>query len=197
MTAKSPDPAPKIKLRFGQKAIHDEGSGVTIDNDALKRQQDLVKAGANGYEITSVGETPSQPSTRTPFRGASQTPSVTTTTAANQLLKGRRSDSAGSPPVAVNGVKNESAAEQSPALAAVRPVSSGSNETKQVPGPLGTPALGSASMPPPASVTPRLPSVSPNPQTVATHAHTQHITNPLDSRWRQPGKGTCLLVDFT
>ena len=195
MGAKSPDLAPKIKLRFGQKAVHDEGSGVTVDNDALKRQQDLVKAGANGHGILASDEKPAQPSTRTPFRGTSHTPNATTTNAASQLLKGRRSDSAGSPPMATNGVKNENAAERSPALAAVRPVSSGSHETKPAPGP-GTPALGSISMPPPANVTPRPPSGSPHPQTAAAHGYTQHISNPLDSRWRQPGKGTYISAIF-
>ena len=191
MTAKSPDP-PKIKLRFGQKAVHDEGSGVTVDSDALKRQQDLVKAGANGHGILTTDEASSQPSTRTPFRGKSHTPSATTTTAANQLLKGGRSDSAGSPPTAVNGVKNENATDKSPGLAAVRPASSGAQDLRSGHASLSNPAIGTASMLPPASVTPRQPSGSPHPVPATTHGHTphtQHISNPLDSRWRQPGKG--------
>ena len=47
MPAKSPEP-PKITLKFGgQKAIG--SASMSVDNESLKRQQELVRAGANGY----------------------------------------------------------------------------------------------------------------------------------------------------
>ena len=46
MPAKTPEP-PKITLRFGGQRQQGP-SGVSVDSEALKRQQDLVNAGANG-----------------------------------------------------------------------------------------------------------------------------------------------------
>ena len=46
MPAKSPEP-PKITLRFGTQR-QPNPNGVSVDSEALKRQQDLVNAGANG-----------------------------------------------------------------------------------------------------------------------------------------------------
>ena len=47
MPAKSPEP-PKITLKFGgQKATG--SASMSVDNESLKRQQELVRAGANGY----------------------------------------------------------------------------------------------------------------------------------------------------
>ena len=47
MPAKSPEP-PKITLKFGgQKAVN--SASMSVDNESLKRQQELVRAGANGY----------------------------------------------------------------------------------------------------------------------------------------------------
>jgi len=46
MPAKTPEP-PKITLRFGGQRPQGP-SGVSVDSEALKRQQDLVNAGANG-----------------------------------------------------------------------------------------------------------------------------------------------------
>ena len=187
MSAKSPEPAPKIKLRFGQKAAPDETSGIAVDNDALKRQQNLVKAGANGQETTTANGSSSRTPSRNPLgdstSGSTSTPILTL----NQNSQDRRSGSAGSPPAA-NGVKNEGSTGQSPALAAVqlRQGSNASNEVTQ------SPHVVAISMPPPPSVTPRLPSGSPHPQAATPSHHAtnnQSLSNPLDSRWRQPGKG--------
>ena len=47
MGGKSPDPPPKITLKFGNPKPKN-ATGGSVDNEALKRQQDLVKAGING-----------------------------------------------------------------------------------------------------------------------------------------------------
>ena len=47
MPAKSPEP-PKITLKFGGQKMTNSAS-MSIDNESLKRQQELVRAGANGY----------------------------------------------------------------------------------------------------------------------------------------------------
>ena len=44
---KSPEPPPKITLKFGNPKPS-SSAGVTVDNEALKRQQELVRAGING-----------------------------------------------------------------------------------------------------------------------------------------------------
>ena len=53
MPAKSPEPS-KITLKFGgQKSTGTPA--MSVDNEALKRQQDLVRAGANGH-ATATGK---------------------------------------------------------------------------------------------------------------------------------------------
>ena len=47
MGGKSPEPPPKITLKFGSSKSNSQ-AGVSVDNESLKRQQDLVKAGING-----------------------------------------------------------------------------------------------------------------------------------------------------
>ena len=57
MPAKSPEP-PRITLRFGGQR-QQGSSGVSVDSEALKRQQDLVNAGANGRgSLTGNGMLP-------------------------------------------------------------------------------------------------------------------------------------------
>lgn len=85
----------------------------------------------------------------------------------------------------MNGVKSEGPG-KSPALSAVQlnrdldfP-----NEARQ------SPSAAASIMPPPSSVTPRLPSGSPHPQAVTTNNYTSNAHSAaLDPRWRQPGKG--------
>ena len=185
LSAKSPEPTPKITLRFGQKP--NGSTGVAIDNEALKRQQDLVKAGANGQGSAATDET-SRPGPRNPFgsshsgSGAAPIPSL------QRLSQERaRSGSAENPATSLNGVKSEGHG-RSPALSAVQldRDQDGSSETRQ------SPNAAASTMPPPSSVTPRLPSGSPFPQTATatTHNHMSN-TNPVayDPLWRQPGKG--------
>lgn len=189
MSARSPEPSqPKLKLHFGaskpQAPIANATAGVAVDDEALKRQQDLVKAGANGHGAAGDGAS-SRPGPRNPFGGSHSGSNSTPIPTLGQIS---RSASAASPPVTVNGVKSEVQAGQSPALGAVelRRNSSASNEAAQSPHPT------TLSMPPPSSVTPRLPSGSPHPPTnmITTHAPPPHVPPiAFDSRWRQPGKG--------
>lgn len=53
MGGKSPEPPPKITLKFGNpKPNH--SAGVSVDTEALKRQQELVRAGVNGHGIDTA-----------------------------------------------------------------------------------------------------------------------------------------------
>ena len=176
LPAKTPEPPPKITLRFGQKPASENVNGVTIDNEALKRQQDLVKAGTSGSVSTTNGD----PSKSPGKNSHSLSLMASQTSVLNHLVQDRRSGSAASPPTS-NGIKSELQHTQSPALPAItmRHGSSTSNEGAQ------SPQNTSTAMPPPASVNPR---VSPLPPGYVPHNY--HQSNPLDSRLRQPGKGT-------
>lgn len=189
MSARSPEP--KIKLRFGQKSTHTEDAAIKVDDHALKRQQELVAAGANGQSIIGVTRVPSLPPSRNPFSGPkSGSPSIPIPTL-DTTAQNSRSGSAMSPPIAVNGVKDENhvakAPRPEPATVKIQPGSDTSKEATQ------SPRIAAVSMPPPPSLLPpRVPSGSPHPQAVASSNHVTHnhtLTNPLDSRWRQPGKG--------
>lgn len=96
----SPSPAPTAEKNS------DRGTpGIVVDNDALKRQQDMVAASTNGRPASAAGRNPFGSSTRS---GSGGTP-----------IPGlARGASATSPPVQTNGVKAEG---QSPALSAIRP----------------------------------------------------------------------------
>lgn len=103
MPAKSPEP-PKITLKFGgQKATG--SASMSVDNESLKRQQELVRAGVNGYA---------------PGKGSIPTP-------ASSRLSHERS---GSAEHAMSGMKTETAHGQSPALNAIP---NGSSEARQSP----------------------------------------------------------------
>ena len=183
LSAKSPEPTPKITLRFGQKS--NGSAGVAIDSEALKRQQDLVKAGTNGQGSATIHETP-RPGPRNPF-GSSHSGSAAAPIPTLQRLSQERarSSSAEHPATSMNGVKSEGPG-KSPALSAVQlnrdlDVSS---EARQ------SPSAAASIMPPPSSVTPRLPSGSPHPQSVTTNSYNSSAHSAaLDPRWRQPGKG--------
>ena len=187
LSAKSPDPTPKITLRFGQKTGIEGNTGVAVDSQALKRQQDLVKAGVNGQSSGLNNGGSSHTGLRNPFGGSSSVAGSTVVPTLNQLAQERHGSAASSPP-ATNGIKHETQSEKSPALATVQP-RNGSNTSDEV---IPSPDLAALTMPPPASITPRLPSNSPHPQmmTMSTHPPPiQNLSNPLDSRWRLPGKG--------
>ena len=176
LPAKTPEPPPKITLRFGQKSAPENANGVSVDSEALKRQQDLVKAGTSG-NLSIVNGDPS----KSPGKD-SHSLSLTTSqmSGLSQPLQHRRSGSAASPPL-TNGVKNELQLTQPPALPATafRQGSGTSNEATQ------SPQNTITAMPPPTSVNAR---VSPLP--LGNHVlQNYQQSNPLDSRFRQPGKG--------
>lgn len=58
MPAKTPEP-PKITLKFGGQRQQGP-SGVSVDSEALRRQQDLVNAGAHG-RVPLTGNCTSSP----------------------------------------------------------------------------------------------------------------------------------------
>ena len=189
LSAKTPEPTPKITLRFGQKTAPDLSNGVSVDSEAYKRQQDHVKAGVIGQKATTNGGTSTLPVIKNQNSGSDLITSTSQISVSGQTNQERRSGSAPVSPDPANGVKNESQPAQASTIIAVsgsngsRP----SNETSQ------SPKLTCTNMLPPASLTPRLPSGSPHPQ-VNHVPHNNYLHNPLDSRWRQPGKGTVLFL---
>lgn len=161
LSARSPETNPKITLRFGgQKS----GTGVSVDSEALKRQQDLVKAGVNGQGAINVNGIP---------RAGliSSGPGLPNSVSHEST----RSASAERPTHASNGIKNEVPLRQSPALSAIQPSRDLSESVQNLHSSL-------SNMPPPSSVTPRPPSNSPHPPTAPPPPS-------VDSRLRQPGKG--------
>lgn len=180
-TAKSPEPGPpKIMLRVGgQKAVTAQITGtpgVTVDSEALARQKHLVDAGANGHATSAGNGVVSR-------QGSAPAPQDKTD-----------SGSTKSPTPMFNGVKSEAQPGQSPALGTVqlRRPSNDTNEAAQ------SPQIMASTMPPPSSVTPRLPSGSPHPQAQnhGTHTTSSAATNAFDSKWRQPGKGWVLHLEL-
>ncbi|KAL8680353.1 MAG: hypothetical protein Q9186_003474 [Xanthomendoza sp. 1 TL-2023] len=176
MPAKSPEP-PKITLKFGGPKPS-AAVGVSVDSEALKRQQDLVNAGMNGQASIRSGEKiqPSGPPNVPVTNGVSPLPSTSP-----QRTSGNLSEKSG-----VNGVKTESSMGQSPALAAVQLSANriGSLDPRQSPNP--------SMMPPPlASLTPRPPSGSPHPQSYTSNHYSSSgysSTSQYDASRRQPGK---------
>ena len=63
MGGKSPEPPPKITLKFGNPKPS-SSTGVSVDSEALKRQQDLVRAGVNGQKpnLANSAKPPSEKS---------------------------------------------------------------------------------------------------------------------------------------
>lgn len=161
LSARSPETNPKITLRFGgQKG----GGGVSVDSEALKRQQDLVKAGANGQGVINVNGIPRSGS-------ASLGPGLPSSLSQESA----RSASAERPAQVSNDIKNEVPLRQSPAFSAIQP-------SRDLSEPMQSPHSSSLHMPPPSSVTPRPPSNSPHPSTAPPPPS-------VDSRLRLPGKG--------
>lgn len=183
MPARSPEP-PKITLRFGGQKPG-SSAGVSIDNEALKRQQDMVKAGANGQGANSSA---SRLGARNHFGRSSSGSGSTLIPSMHTTSQDRpRSASAEQHVGASNGVKSEMPSGQSPALGTVqlnREVNRSSESGH-------SPLPGTSVMPPPSSVAPRLSSHSPHPQAAANSYswNSQSSTTSFDSRWRQPGKG--------
>lgn len=176
MPVKSPEP-PKITLKFGgQKATG--SASMSVDNESLKRQQELVRAGANGY-ATGKGNTTSlsRNISRLSHSRSGSIPNPTTSRMSHER--------SGSAEHAMNGMKTETTQAQSPALNALP---NGTNETGQ------SPSASNPQMPPPMQLSSRMPSGSPHPQATPNGAApTSQVSNtPFNSRLRQPGKGKSL-----
>ncbi|KAL8932404.1 MAG: hypothetical protein Q9216_006853 [Gyalolechia sp. 2 TL-2023] len=175
MPAKSPEP-PKITLKFGG-SKPSVAAGVSVDNEALKRQQDLVNAGMNG-------QAPIRANPRNPPEGLQNVPTANGVPSHGRISQERRSGSGDKP--AINGVKTETSVGQSPApgagmLSADR---GDSLDTRQSPNPAMMP-------PPPSMLAPRLPSGSPHPQSYSTNLYGStgySSTTQFDSTRRQSGK---------
>ncbi|KAI4200055.1 MAG: hypothetical protein LQ350_004194 [Teloschistes chrysophthalmus] len=172
MPAKSPEP-PKITLKFGG-SKSGATSGGLVDNAALKRQQGLVNATINGQSSLAADPTaPTAVAQRMPTTNGAPTLPKTST----DRPSGDSAEKA-----SINGVKTEQAIGRSPGLAAVQV--NGSLDARQSPNP--------SMMPPPlATLTPRLPSGSPHPQTLSTNHHSTtsySSTSQFDASRRQSNK---------
>ena len=173
MPAKSPEP-PKITLKFGgQKATG--SASMSVDNEALKRQQELVRAGANGY-APGKGNTVSIP------RKICGLLHLRAGSIANSPLGRLPQERSRSAEHSMSGMKTETNHSQSPALNAIP---NGTTEARQ------SPSASTTQMPPPVHLSSRMPSGSPHPQAASNGvaATSQTPTTPFNSRLRQPGKG--------
>ncbi|KAL8663882.1 MAG: hypothetical protein Q9168_008018 [Polycauliona sp. 1 TL-2023] len=176
MPAKTPEP-PKLTLKFGS-TKPTAASGVSVDGEALRRQQDLVNAGMNGH-------TPLRAATRDPTGGPQILPAANGTHNLPRPSQERTSKSAAERPT-VNGLKTESSMGQSPALAAVQMSANRSVALDARPSPV--PSL----MPPPSvALAPRLPSGSPHPNSHITNHYSSSgysSASQYESSRRQSGK---------
>ena len=173
MPVKSPEP-PKITLKFGgQKAAGP--ASISVDNESLKRQQELVRAGANGY-APGKGNATAPPGKVFQF-SYSRSGAVS-----NSALSRQSHERSGSSEHPMNGMKTEAVLSQSPALNAIP---NGTSETRQ------SPSASNLQMPPPIQGSSRLPSGSPHPQAAPNGVApaSQASNTPFNSRLRQPGKG--------
>ncbi|KAL8895621.1 MAG: hypothetical protein Q9207_008089 [Kuettlingeria erythrocarpa] len=175
MPAKSPEP-PKITLKFGGSKAS-ATTGVSVDNEALKRQQELVNAGMNGQASIrpNQSDTAGAPQNVPTPNGVVPPPRVA------QERTG--SGSADKPPI--NNVKTEASMGQSPALTAVQLSAerSSSLDARQSPN--------LAMMPPPANLVTRPPSGSPHPYSYPSNHHIStgySSASYFESTRRQPGK---------
>ncbi|KAL8987907.1 MAG: hypothetical protein Q9177_002942 [Variospora cf. flavescens] len=176
MPAKSPEP-PKITLKFGT-SKQSSTTGVSVDNEALKRQQDLVNAGMNGQASVRAGQNNSN--------GASQQVPMPNGVPNIQKTSQERPGSGSTDKRAINGMKSETSIGPSPPLAAEQMSidRSSSLGARQSPNP--------SMMPPPhTSLASRVPSGSPYPQSYSmNHYMTGYssTSQPEPSR-RAAGKG--------
>ena len=172
MPAKTPDP-PKITLKFGNPKPSGT-AGVSVDNEALKRQQDLVNAGANGQ--ASVRST-----SRNPFAGSQSVPIPTLGRVSQERARSGSSEN----PV-VNGIKSEAFHRPSPAPAPSQLIATKSESDTR-------PNSSATAMPPPIAANPRLKSGSPHPQILSTNHYipttSYSSTSQFDSSRRISGKG--------
>ena len=156
LTMKAAQEPPKITLKFGQRS--GTTTGVSVDQEALARQQNLVRGAAHGQGANGA----TQPPARNHLSGS--------------LPPGRGSQersSAGATEQGVNGIKREASHGHSPAL--------GKMQLNGVGGP------GSLAMPPPLNQTPQLSYGSPHPVTAngtaySVTSHSSVSKNPMHVR---------------
>lgn len=178
MPAKSPEP-PKITLKFGgQKATG--AASMSVDNESLKRQQELVRAGANGYA-------PGKGNTSSLSHNISRISHSHLGSVANPALSQLSHERSGSSEQATNGMKTETVQGQSPALNAIP---NGTSEVRR------SPSASNLQMPPPVHLSSRMPSGSPHPLAAPNGVAptSQASSTPFNSRLRQPGKGNFLVL---
>ena len=126
MGGRSPEAPPKITLKFGS-SKSSSAAGVSVDNESLKRQQDLVKAGSNSQESNASKPSQEKPENLTdngvipngikreashghsPALSANQTNGATTSTMLPppvQLASGAHIGSPNPQAAAVNGISS-------------------------------------------------------------------------------------------
>lgn len=198
-STKTPEPSSqKLTLKFqGQKTEtppNPERStmGVTVDNEALKRQQELVRAGSNGQDYAQNAT----PSSTEPGKRSFGSPNKKSTPLAGTSQERQSSASAAVSSHAMPGIEGEGPGGPSPNLAAAQPAGESLEANKAggvlEPGATRTPSvpnLAASTMGPPLSVTPR-PSGSPLPSQPQMQSQTPQapVVSPLDCRVRHPGK---------
>lgn len=207
-STKTPEPASqKLTLKFqGQKTETPQPSaesvtpGVTVDNEALKRQQELVRAGSNGQDFTQ-NATPSSGNLRKHSFGSPQSgPNKKSTPLTRASQERQRSVSAAVSSHVMSGIEGEGPGGPSPNLAPSQPAGD-SLEPNKIDGAFPesaatrTPSVatpGMSTMGPPLSVTPRPTSGSPRPSQPQIPGQSPSLqaptVSPLDCRVRQPGR---------
>ena len=182
MPVKDSESITRLKLHLNPKQTHDQANGFAIDPESLQRQKDMVQAGVNGHiEPSGLGVDAGSTTKSSPPANVIQN------------LSSQLSALATSPPITTNGSKSESQSLMSPAPV---PTSTGPFGTESRENSSSAQIPGTTGMPPPTSTTPQIASTSPHPQTT-------HVTgapsapppvNPLESKWRQPGRGKTMSV---
>lgn len=156
---------PKITLKFGQRPS--ATAGVSVDQEALARQQSLVRGAANGQGANGQGANGTdQSSARTQQPG-----SVLTGKSSQERL------SVGPLEQGVNGIKRELSHGHSPAIGKALPNGVGGS--------------GNPTMPPPVNQALQLPHGSPHPTTANGNAYAAPIYNNIPknpSHLRPEGK---------
>ena len=156
---------PKITLKFGNQRPSG-AAGVTVDQEALGRQQTLVRAAANGQGANAVSQSTTRSQLPTPGSAA-----------IGRASQDRLSNGPGEHSAHVNGIKREGSHARSPALGKILP--NGFGET-------GVPA-----MPPPINQAAQHVAGSPHPAAVNGNAYGAPMHNPAmstNSHKRQAGK---------
>ena len=196
-------PQPKVKLKMSAPPSADQSSkvlrlgttkpgntsGVAVDSEALKRQQQLVNAGASMTGVSSWTNAlfPSLHPFSFLVRCGSLTHTLDSGTGHNRMSQERGSNSsADRPSSALNGIKSEAGLSQSPHLGAATLNGDGNRSNEGHP----SPAPGGPSMPPPSSNS--LGSTSQTPRPFPKNFNPYNSAPSVtahDSRWRQSGKG--------